>query len=239
MLFLKETTEKVTHSRVCLITCLQEAYEALDDNTIPEMQRSNLAGVLLQLKALGINNVLRFPFLSPPPAQSMAKALELLYALEAIDEQSALCDPLGAPPFASPSFLLLLPSPLFTFFSRPSVCLLSPSLRSLSSLPNLSSCLPFSVGIQMAEFPLDPMQARMLLSSGAFGCSQEILSIAAMLQVQHVFVSVSNKKKSAERHRYTSFCSSVYRFSLALQQHTQQTRRRRRKLTAFVCWCLL
>lgn len=53
---------------------------------LPEMQRSNLAGVLLQLKALGIDNVLRFPFLSPPPAEAMMRGLELLLSLGALDE---------------------------------------------------------------------------------------------------------------------------------------------------------
>ncbi|NXC43556.1 DHX35 helicase, partial [Penelope pileata] len=65
----------------CYRLYTEEDYEKLPKSTVPEMQRSNLAPVILQLKALGIDNVLRFPFLSPPPAQSMVQALELLYAL--------------------------------------------------------------------------------------------------------------------------------------------------------------
>jgi HrpA-like RNA helicase len=37
----------------------------------------DISGVLLQLKALGIDNVLRFPYLSPPPAKTMMNALEV------------------------------------------------------------------------------------------------------------------------------------------------------------------
>lgn len=37
------------------------------------------------------------------------------------------------------------------------------------------------VGSIMAEFPLDPQLARMLISSCDYNCSNEILSIAAML----------------------------------------------------------
>lgn len=59
----------------------EDSYTKLSPTNIPEMQRSNLSGVLLQLKALGIDNVLRFPFLSPPPAKSMSRGLELLFAL--------------------------------------------------------------------------------------------------------------------------------------------------------------
>jgi hypothetical protein len=37
--------------------------------------------VILQLKAMGIDNVLQFDFMSPPPATSMVRALEQLFAL--------------------------------------------------------------------------------------------------------------------------------------------------------------
>jgi ATP-dependent RNA helicase DDX35 len=134
----------------------EEAYQSdLPEMNIPEMQRSNLAGVILQMKALGIDNVLRFPFLSPPPAKSMVRGLELLHALGAIDKDSKLTEPLG---------------------------------------------------IQIAEFPLDPMMAKMLLSSGTFQCSHEIVTIAAMLQVQHVFISPPNKRGAANRAKLHFSC---------------------------------
>ncbi|RUS75928.1 hypothetical protein EGW08_016316, partial [Elysia chlorotica] len=59
----------------------EEEFVKLPAATIPEMQRSDLATVILQLKALGVANVLRFHFMSPPPAQNMVRGLELLYAL--------------------------------------------------------------------------------------------------------------------------------------------------------------
>lgn len=46
----------------------EEAFDKLPQSTVPEMQRSNLAPVILQLKALGIDNVLRFHFMSVSPA---------------------------------------------------------------------------------------------------------------------------------------------------------------------------
>ena len=51
-----------------------------------EMQRTDITGAVLQLKALGIDDVLHFDFLSPPPADSLVYALELLYSLHAIDD---------------------------------------------------------------------------------------------------------------------------------------------------------
>ena len=114
------------------------------------MQRSNLAGVLLQMKALGITNVVRFPFLSPPPAAAMARGLELLLALGAIAEDGALVEPHGT---------------------------------------------------QMAELPLVPQQAKMLLESGPMGCSHEIAAIIAMLQVQHIFIEPPNRRRASQRAR--------------------------------------
>ncbi|CAG2237850.1 DHX35 [Mytilus edulis] len=73
----------------------EESFQKLPLATVPEMQRSDLAPVVLQLKALGIINIIKFHFLSPPPAQNMVRGLELLYALDAIDEDCNLTSPLG------------------------------------------------------------------------------------------------------------------------------------------------
>jgi len=73
----------------------EESFKRLPDNTVPEIQRSNLANIILQLKALGIENILRFNFLSAPPAQLAIRALELLYSLNALDNYGRLTDPFG------------------------------------------------------------------------------------------------------------------------------------------------
>ncbi|KAF8976361.1 hypothetical protein BGZ46_008324 [Entomortierella lignicola] len=117
--------------------------------SVPEIQRSNLSGMILQLKALGIENVLRFDFMTSPPAEMMSKALELLYSLKALDEYGRLTIPLG---------------------------------------------------MRLAEFPLDPSLGKILLDSEKFGCSHEMLTIAAMVSVQNVFVNPTSLA-SEEQHR--------------------------------------
>jgi ATP-dependent RNA helicase DDX35 len=79
----------------CFRLYTEEAYQSLPDTNVPEIQRSNLAPFILQLKALGIDNVLRFDFLTPPPAELMIRALELLYSLGALDDYAKLTKPLG------------------------------------------------------------------------------------------------------------------------------------------------
>ncbi|KAF7537635.1 hypothetical protein G7Z17_g12805 [Cylindrodendrum hubeiense] len=80
----------------CFRLYTEQSYQTLPEANVPELQRSNLAPVILQLKALGIDNVIRFDFLSSPPAELMSKALELLYALGALDEYAKLTKPLGS-----------------------------------------------------------------------------------------------------------------------------------------------
>ena len=43
---------------------------------IPEIQRTNLANVVLVLKAMGINDILGFDFMDPPPVQTLINSLE-------------------------------------------------------------------------------------------------------------------------------------------------------------------
>jgi ATP-dependent RNA helicase DDX35 len=79
----------------CLRLYTEDTYQSLSDSSVPEIQRANLAPFILQLKALGIDNVLRFDFLTPPPAALMTKGLELLHSLGALDEYAKLTKPLG------------------------------------------------------------------------------------------------------------------------------------------------
>ncbi|KAK0661740.1 Pre-mRNA-splicing factor ATP-dependent RNA helicase prp22 [Lasiodiplodia hormozganensis] len=58
--------------------------------TIPEIQRQNLSNTILMLKAMGINDLLGFDFMDPPPTNTMLTALEELYALGALDEEGLL-----------------------------------------------------------------------------------------------------------------------------------------------------
>jgi len=129
----------------------EDEFSKLKVTTAPEMVRTNLSPAILNLMALGIENMLRFDFPSPPPARHMTAALDELFALGALDETGKLTQPIGQ---------------------------------------------------QMAEFPLPPQLSKMLLVSGDYGCSEEILSIVAMLQVQNVFVKPRGQKHNANvKHR--------------------------------------
>jgi ATP-dependent RNA helicase DDX35 len=129
-----------------------DSFSSLSKQSIPEMQRSDLSTVILQLKSIGIENVLYFDFLSPPSAELMTRALELLYSLNALDDYGRLT-------------------------------------------------IPF--GMQIAEFPLDPLLSTCLLNSGKFACAEEMVTIAAMLSVQNIFMG-SNKAAETEKNKFAT-----------------------------------
>lgn len=80
----------------CFRLAPEEDYERLlPKELVPEIQRSNLAGSLLQLKSLGIDNVMHFDWLASPPAETVVRGLETLHALGALGNDVALTHPIG------------------------------------------------------------------------------------------------------------------------------------------------
>lgn len=62
----------------------------MEESTTPEIQRTNLNGVVLLLKSLGINELLEFEFMDPPPTETLIGALNQLFALQALNHQGEL-----------------------------------------------------------------------------------------------------------------------------------------------------
>ena len=58
--------------------------------SVPEIQRTNLANTVLVLKAMGINDLINFDFMDPPPVQTLIAAMESLYTLGALDDEGLL-----------------------------------------------------------------------------------------------------------------------------------------------------
>lgn len=61
------------------------AREEMYPQTVPEIQRTNLANTLLLLKSLGVNDLVKFPFLDPPPKDTIVNSLYELWAIGALD----------------------------------------------------------------------------------------------------------------------------------------------------------
>ena len=64
----------------------------LEDETIPEILRTNLITIVLLLKSIGIDDLLNFDYIDIPPKEILIRALEQLYALGALNEEGILTE---------------------------------------------------------------------------------------------------------------------------------------------------
>ena len=74
-----------------LYTRLQFQLELLA-NTVPEIQRTNLGNVVLLLKSLGVDDLLDFDFMDPPPQDTLLTSMHQLWVLGALDNAGNLTD---------------------------------------------------------------------------------------------------------------------------------------------------
>lgn len=79
----------------CFRLYTEEEFGKLTESTVPEIKRCNLSNVVLQLKALGIDDVIGFDFMDKPSKAAIVKSLEQLYALGALTDEGKLSDPVG------------------------------------------------------------------------------------------------------------------------------------------------
>lgn len=75
---------------VCIRLYSEEDYHAREEFTEPEILRTNLASVILQMKALRLGAVEEFPFVEPPDSRMIKDGYETLHELGAIDEKGEL-----------------------------------------------------------------------------------------------------------------------------------------------------
>ncbi|XP_037491877.1 pre-mRNA-splicing factor ATP-dependent RNA helicase DEAH10 isoform X2 [Jatropha curcas] len=73
----------------------EREFEKLEDSTKPEIKRCNLSNVILQLKALGVDDIIGFDFMEKPSRAAIIKSLEHLFLLGALTDECKLSDPVG------------------------------------------------------------------------------------------------------------------------------------------------
>ncbi|XP_038890443.1 probable pre-mRNA-splicing factor ATP-dependent RNA helicase DEAH5 [Benincasa hispida] len=94
----------------------------------------------------------------------------------------------------------------FDFMDPPSPQALISAMEQLYSLGALDEeGLLTKLGRKMAEFPLDPPLSKMLLASVDLGCSDEILTIIAMIQTGNIFYRPREKQAQADQKRAKFF----------------------------------
>ncbi|KAH3686614.1 hypothetical protein WICPIJ_002413 [Wickerhamomyces pijperi] len=116
-------------------------------NTVPEIQRQNLSNTVLMLKAIGINDILKFEFMDPPSRESILLSLNDLYYLGAIDGNETITE----------------------------------------------------VGKQLVNIPTEPQISKTLLEGVKFNCSEELLTIFAMITTPNIYHRPKAQQEQADK----------------------------------------
>ena len=72
---------------ICIRLYSEDDFESRDEFTEPEILRTNLASVILQMAALGLGDISSFPFVEPPDNRGVADGIALLEELDALDPE--------------------------------------------------------------------------------------------------------------------------------------------------------
>ena len=139
---------------ICIRLYSEEDFLSRPEFTDPEILRTNLASVILQMTALGLGDISAFPFVEAPDKRNIQDGVRLLEELGAITEEE------------HGRYRLTQP------------------------------------GRQLAQLPVDPRLARMVLEAQKYGCVREVMIIVAALSIQDPRERPVEKQQAAdEKHR--------------------------------------
>ena len=148
---------------VCIRLYSEKDYLERPRFTQPEIQRANLADVILRLKAFGLGDIERFPFINMPAAKSIRAGYGLLEELGAIAPSGSKEQGAGSREESEPTAS-------------------GPSPRSLLPAPASAELTP--LGRELARLPVDPTVGRMILQARTERALREVLVIASGLSIQ-------------------------------------------------------
>ncbi|MDN5382038.1 ATP-dependent RNA helicase HrpA [Streptomyces sp. LB8] len=141
-----------TSDGICIRLYSEEDFLSRPEFTDPEILRTNLASVILQMTAAGLGDIEKFPFIDPPDHRNIRDGIQLLQELGALDPTQK--DP----------------------------------RKRLTPL-----------GRKLAQLPVDPRLARMILEADRNGCVREVMVIAAALSIQDPRERPADKQTQADQ----------------------------------------
>ncbi|MBD8008509.1 ATP-dependent RNA helicase HrpA [Acinetobacter pecorum] len=156
---------------VCIRLYSEEDFLSRPEFTEPEIKRTNLASVILQMQSLGLGSLEDFDFIEPPDHRLVNDGRKLLIELGAMAEKNS---PKTEDDQANPS-------------------------KSPFEKGRLQSSGLTKIGQQMAKMPIDPRLARMILGGAHFGALNEVLVIVAALAVQDPRERPADKQMQADQ----------------------------------------
>lgn len=146
---------------ICIRLYSEDDFEARPAFTEPEILRTNLAAVILQMTALGLGDIENFPFVEAPDRRAIRDGIALLEELGALGRRT---DGKSGPETRTDDYGLTLTP----------------------------------IGRDMAQLPVDPRMARMLVEAHGTGCLAEVLIIVAALSIQDVRERPAEHQQAAD-----------------------------------------
>ncbi|MEV0155940.1 ATP-dependent RNA helicase HrpA [Micromonospora sp. NPDC050686] len=141
-----------TSDGICIRLYDEPDFDSRPEFTDPEILRTNLASVILQMTSIGLGDIAAFPFIDPPDRRNITDGVNLLHELGALDP--AETDP----------------------------------AKRLTPL-----------GRRLAQLPVDPRLARMVIEGERNGCATEVIVIAAALSIQDPRERPADKQAQADQ----------------------------------------
>ena len=163
---------------ICIRLYSEEDFNSRPEFTDPEILRTNLASVILQMTALGLDDIEAFPFVDAPDKRHIQDGIKLLEELGAFEM----------------------------------VRTKSGEKRQLTA-----------VGRQLAQLPVDPRLAKMLLSAVSQDALHEVMIIVAALSIQDPRERPQEKQQASdEKHRRFADKKSDFLAFLNLWRYLQE-----------------
>lgn len=163
---------------ICIRLYSEEDFNSRPEFTDPEILRTNLASVILQMTALGLDDIEAFPFVDAPDKRHIQDGIKLLEELGAFE-----------------------------------------MVRTKAGEKRLLT----RVGRQLAQLPVDPRLAKMILSAVNFGCVYEMMIIVSALSIQDPRERPQEKQQASdEKHRRFADKKSDFLAFLNLWRYLQE-----------------
>ncbi|WP_137724793.1 ATP-dependent RNA helicase HrpA [Prescottella subtropica] len=164
---------------ICIRLYSEDDFESRDAFTEPEILRTNLASVVLQMTALGLGDIEAFPFVEAPDPRAIRDGVALLEELGALDAETT------------------------------------------GGGPQLTA-----TGRELAQLPVDPRMARMLVEAHRNGCLREMLVIVSALSIQDVRERPADHQQAAdEKHARFAVENSDFLAYLKLWEYLREQRK--------------
>ena len=193
---------------ICIRLYSEEDFNNRPEFTDPEILRTNLASVILQMTALGLDDIEAFPFVDAPDKRHIQDGVKLLEELGAIQPKKYKS--------RDGARLSTLAKNLTDESTRQET-------RASESTEKKQGWELTPIGRQLAQLPVDPRLAKMLLSAVDFGSVYEVMIIVSALSIQDPRERPTDKQQASdEKHRRFADKKSDFLAFLNLWHYVQE-----------------